>query len=108
MNLPLNCSKYFQRLGRISGKPEMLRSKAHPFNLFVLLKQDKNNCIKHASQIRFLFTEDFLGISVLRHKQLLADKEVSELKINPEDLRKSIIEKLPREETTLLKIEGKF
>lgn len=106
MNIPLNSGRYFQRIGRIPQLTELLFCKSRPFSVFVLLKENKNTLIKQASQIRFLFTEDFLGISVFRHKQLLADKEVSELQLNPADFRKSITERIPQKKASSLKLEG--
>ena len=107
MNLQLNSVKYFCRIRKIPQITELLCCKSRPFSVFVLLKEDKNNFLKQASQIRFLFTEEFLGISVFRHKQLLADKEVGELQLNPADFRNSITERIPRKEDSSLEFEGK-
>ena len=108
MNIPLNSGKYFYRLGRISQITELLCCKSRPFSVLVLLKKDKNYFFKQASQIRFLFTEDFLGISVFRHKQLLADKEAGELQLNAAEFRNSITERIPRKEGYSLESEGKY
>ena len=91
MKLAFNFAKNFHRSGRVHSVSGIYRGHSCPRSIILLWKrEEKSNFYNQIAQIRFLFTEDFLGTSIIPQKLLAAKKELEDQQIDPTEFRESI------------------
>ena len=70
-----------------------------------LHRSGKLHMLNRIAQIRCLFTEDFLGVSIFRQKQSVMENEVKDLQVDIGDYRRSIVERVTANNSTSQSLE---
>ena len=108
MKLAFNFVRNCHQKGRAFSVPGLNMSKLCPRSMVVLWKgEEKLIFCKQITQVRFLFTEDFLGTSIIPQKLLSVKKELEDQNIDTTEFRQSVTKRASINQARHSNLNGK-